>query len=131
MIPFLNAIVLSSALVATGCQSPPDYPGTKTENKEVITSTGLRYIDMVAGSGEEAVQGMVVTVHYTGYLMDGKKFDSSVDRNEPLPFTLGTGFVIKGWDEGGCLDEGWRTAEADCPITARPRNEGTSRSYPS
>ena len=52
------------------------------------------------GSGAEACQGQSIVVHYTGYLTDGSKFDSSVDRNEPFSFRLGAGQVIRGWDEG-------------------------------
>ncbi len=67
---------------------------------EVTTKSGLKYIDMVVGEGESPETGTKVTVHYTGYLTDGKKFDSSVDRNQPFTFSLGIGQVIKGWDEG-------------------------------
>lgn len=82
------------------CESSDEYPGEKTEMDLVTTETGLRYIDMVLGDGGQPAQGDQVTVHYTGYLMDGKKFDSSVDRDEPIVFRLGVGAVIKGWDEG-------------------------------
>lgn len=68
--------------------------------KEIATASGLKYIDMVEGSGASPKKGSRVSVHYTGYLKDGKKFDSSVDRNSPFSFALGTGQVIKGWDEG-------------------------------
>jgi FKBP-type peptidyl-prolyl cis-trans isomerase FkpA len=67
---------------------------------EITSSTGLKYEDLVEGEGEPAQAGQTVMVHYTGWLVDGKKFDSSKDRNEPFPFTLGKGQVIKGWDEG-------------------------------
>jgi len=61
---------------------------------------GLWYTDVAVGQGDEAVPGRTVTVHYTGWLPDGKTFDSSRDRGEPFAFTLGAGQVITGWDEG-------------------------------
>jgi len=64
------------------------------------TSSGLTYQDLAEGDGAEAAKGMQVSVHYTGWLMDGTKFDSSKDRNEPFDFPLGAGHVIRGWDEG-------------------------------
>ena len=67
---------------------------------EVSTASGLKYTDSVVGEGEFPQKGSKVTVHYSGYLTDGKKFDSSVDRNQPFQFVLGVGQVIKGWDEG-------------------------------
>ena len=66
----------------------------------VQTATGLGYLDLVEGKGERAAAGDSVTVHYTGWLKDGTKFDSSVDRGQPFAFALGRGRVIKGWDEG-------------------------------
>ncbi|HHH39588.1 MAG TPA: FKBP-type peptidyl-prolyl cis-trans isomerase [Sedimenticola sp.] len=65
-----------------------------------ITDSGLKYEDLREGEGTEASPGQSVTVHYTGWLADGSKFDSSLDRNEPFRFTLGKGQVIRGWDEG-------------------------------
>jgi peptidylprolyl isomerase len=64
------------------------------------TPSGLRYMDEVVGTGAAPVSGQKVTVHYTGWLTTGAKFDSSRDRNQPFSFTIGTGAVIKGWDEG-------------------------------
>lgn len=70
-------------------------------NVEVITTaSGLEYQDLVVGSGDTATSGQVVQVHYTGWLLDGTKFDSSVDRGQPFEFPLGAGRVIAGWDEG-------------------------------
>ncbi|GJL54332.1 MAG: peptidyl-prolyl cis-trans isomerase [Nitrospirales bacterium] len=66
----------------------------------VTTASGLQYVDVVPGDGQEAKKGDLVVVHYTGTLTDGTKFDSSKDRNDPFSFPLGAGQVIKGWDEG-------------------------------
>ena len=67
------------------------------------SSSGLMYIITEPGSGEQAQAGKTVKVHYTGRLLDGTKFDSSLDRNDPIEFKLGQGMVIKGWDEGIAL----------------------------
>ncbi len=76
------------------------YPGEAATAAIQKTPSGLQYIDMVEGTGESPASGKNVTVHYTGYLLDGKKFDSSVDRGKPFTFVIGYGQVIKGWDEG-------------------------------
>lgn len=68
--------------------------------EEVTTTSGLKYTDIVEGTGASPTKGKLVTVHYTGTFEDGKKFDSSVDRNEPFQFVIGAGQVIAGWDEG-------------------------------
>lgn len=67
---------------------------------EITTESGLIYEDLTLGTGDEAKAGQRVSVHYTGWLTDGTKFDSSKDRNDPFAFPLGAGHVIKGWDEG-------------------------------
>ena len=67
------------------------------------TASGLYYVEIEAGTGEQAKSGDIVRVHYTGTLLDGTKFDSSVDRDEPIEFNLGVGQVIQGWDEGIAL----------------------------
>jgi FKBP-type peptidyl-prolyl cis-trans isomerase FkpA len=64
------------------------------------TPSGLQYDDLVVGGGATAASGQYVTVHYTGWLSSGKKFDSSLDRGDPFGFNLGRGQVIAGWDEG-------------------------------
>lgn len=71
-----------------------------SESNETVTSSGLAYVDLVIGNGNLAKSGDLVVVHYTGWLTNGNKFDSSVDRREPFSFNLGAGRVIKGWDEG-------------------------------
>lgn len=71
-------------------------PGVNT----ITTDSGLQYQDLKVGNGPAAAAGNTVSVHYTGWLVDGTKFDSSRDRNAPFEFTLGRGGVIKGWDEG-------------------------------
>jgi FKBP-type peptidyl-prolyl cis-trans isomerase len=69
-------------------------------DQTMTTESGLKYVDLVAGTGRQAALGDTASVHYTGWLADGKKFDSSVDRKEPFSFRVGGGQVIKGWDEG-------------------------------
>lgn len=64
------------------------------------TSSGLVIEELTVGEGSAAQAGQTVSVHYTGWLTDGSKFDSSVDRNDPFEFPLGRGYVIPGWDEG-------------------------------
>ena len=67
---------------------------------QITTGSGLIIEDIIVGSGDEASKGQTVSVHYTGWLSDGKKFDSSKDRNDPFEFGLGQRQVISGWDEG-------------------------------
>ncbi len=67
---------------------------------QITTESGLGIEDIKLGEGAEACPGQLVTVHYTGWLMDGRKFDSSKDRSEPFAFQLGGREVIAGWDEG-------------------------------
>ncbi len=70
-------------------------------NEEIIdTASGLGYVDLVEGTGPRPKTGDSVSVHYTGWLKSGQKFDSSHDRGQPLVFPVGRGQVIKGWDEG-------------------------------
>jgi len=112
-LPFL----LILGLIVAGCGKKAEKPATETETQEmsqaeepaggamdegdmVVTASGLQYKDLVVGVGDEAVPGKTVVVHYTGWLMDGTKFDSSVDRGQKFEFPLGAGRVIKGWDEG-------------------------------
>lgn len=72
------------------------------EGTEVTTASGLKYTDRVVGTGATPQRGQTVTVHYTGTLENGKKFDSSYDHPgaKPSDFKIGVGMVIKGWDEG-------------------------------
>ena len=74
--------------------------GGSSGGTEVTTASGLKYVDLLEGSGATPQRGQTVTVHYTGTLTNGKKFDSSVDRGRPAEYKIGVGEVIKGWDEG-------------------------------
>ena len=69
-------------------------------NSTVTTPSGLQYKDLVLGTGTAASEGATAVVHYTGWLLDGTKFDSSLDRGVPFEFVIGQGRVIKGWEEG-------------------------------
>lgn len=114
-------ILLLAAALATGCAgaygSKADAPnggtpapaapappaaatGAAAGGKVHKLASGLVYEDLVVGNGKMADPGLAVSVHYTGWLTDGTKFDSSLDRNQPFQFTLGQGSVIRGWDEG-------------------------------
>ena len=70
---------------------------------QVTTDSGLKYEVLASGSGQAAQNGDTAVVHYTGWLTDGTKFDSSVDRGSPFEFGVGQGNVIRGWDEGVAL----------------------------
>ena len=86
---------------AAGGGVPPTSMEAEVNDPELTTTeSGLKYKDLVVGTGEEAGPGGVAVVHYTGWLVDGTKFDSSLDRGQPFEFPVGGGRVIKGWDEG-------------------------------
>ena len=90
----------SGAADPVGASSGERTSGVESKEDVVVTESGLRIKDIVAGTGEQAREGAIVAVHYTGWLLDGTKFDSSVDRGMPFEFQLGARRVIKGWDEG-------------------------------
>jgi len=73
------------------------------EGTPTVTASGLQIIDIEVGAGDSPRSGQTVEVHYTGWLADGTKFDSSLDRGQPFSFVLGAGQVIQGWDEGIAL----------------------------
>jgi len=94
--------IMVMALLASGCgeeKTPMDTNVNKAP-VEITTTSGLKYIDLTVGTGVEARPGKSVSVHYTGWLTNGTKFDSSKDRGQPFVFGLGAGQVIRGWDEG-------------------------------
>mgnify|MGYP003434107926 FL=1 len=84
------------AFAAPPSDAKPGAPGPEWRKN----ASGLEYQEIQLGEGAEAKAGMTVDVHYTGWLLDGTKFDSSVDRGKPFSFHLGAGEVIRGWDEG-------------------------------
>ncbi len=90
------------------------------------TESGLRYVIEVEGSGNNPESGQNVSVHYTGMLLNGTKFDSSHDRGNPLPFAIGQGQVIQGWDEGiALLKKGGKgTLYIPSPLAYGPRGAG-------
>jgi FKBP-type peptidyl-prolyl cis-trans isomerase FkpA len=98
---WIGVVVLAAfAAVAFGQNKTTGKKGEKKESKMVKLPDGLQYEDLKVGDGAVATSGHTVSVHYTGWLTNGKKFDSSLDRGEPFSFQLGAGQVIKGWDEG-------------------------------
>ncbi len=112
----IAAVIGAVMLTALGCSAPQAEPpsetapsrpettqqeATPTETDESTeTATKLAKKDLVVGKGAAAKTGDRVSVHYTGWLTDGTKFDSSLDRGQPFEFVLGQGQVIPGWDEG-------------------------------
>ncbi len=96
-ISYLIVIILAFGLMACSAKGNDN---NKDEKGLIIMENGLKYTIDVQGQGIEAKNGDKVLVHYTGWLMDGTKFDSSKDRDQPFTFQLGAGRVIKGWDQG-------------------------------
>jgi peptidylprolyl isomerase len=103
-----NSAQNSEQLIASNLNKEKETMNLNLENA-VTTASGLKYIDVKGGDGESPQKGQKVTVHYTGTLENGKKFDSSRDRGKPFSFTIGVGQVIQGWDEGvGTMKVGGR-----------------------
>ena len=108
----LPLICLAGVLVALAFSAQASKVQGKEDNSKrskmmaqanpnaVKTPSGLSYVDEVVGSGPSPQSGQTVSVHYTGWLTNGQKFDSSLDRGAPFEFVLGQGNVIRGWDEG-------------------------------
>ena len=97
-------ILVFLATLGVACGSSSDSGSNTSEvnmaDETVTTASGLQIKTLVVGTGDKAEPGKTAVVHYTGWLLDGTKFDSSVDRGTPFEFPLGAGRVIKGWDEG-------------------------------
>src|SRR5215210_6024950 len=95
-------VALAAALLLAACSGAGGTPSGAAGKGGPMQSTpsGLQYEDLTVGNGASPQAGQTVSVHYTGWLDDGKNFDSSLDRGRPFEFPLGQGRVIKGWDEG-------------------------------
>ncbi len=97
MSPFIAAL---AALLLVPLVADAQKKAKPAKAKTITTASGLKYQEVKVGSGALAESGKHVRVHYTGRLTNGTKFDSSLDRGQPIEFPLGAGRVIKGWDEG-------------------------------
>lgn len=98
---FASIISLGAAAIFAQSGGKPDTSApTKVTGQPKKTASGVKYWDIKVGTGATASKGQTVRVHYTGWLTNGKKFDSSVDRGQPFTFRLGAHEVIQGWDDG-------------------------------
>lgn len=95
-----NATLIFQVELMAIRQGAPAAPSAVAASDYVSTTSGLKYYDFQVGTGAAPQKGQQVTVHYTGWLLEGGKFDSSLDRGEPFRFAIGMGQVIPGWDEG-------------------------------
>ena len=94
-------LALAAFLLLAACSGSAGSSGAAGKGGPMQTTpSGLQYQDLAVGNGPSPQPGQTVSVHYTGWLDDGKKFDSSLDRGRPFEFPIGQGRVIKGWDEG-------------------------------
>ncbi len=102
VIAMIIAVLMACSANTSQKEEPKTSKGDEKamEQEYITTDSGLQYMVIQEGEGTPAQPGDMVEVHYTGWLMDGTKFDSSVDRGQPFAFKLGIGQVIKGWDEG-------------------------------
>jgi FKBP-type peptidyl-prolyl cis-trans isomerase len=96
----LSAACVLAQTAAKKSTAPNNNTPTKVTGPGMKTDSGLEYWDLRVGNGDVAKEGSHVRVHYTGWLTNGKKFDSSIDAGKPFDFTIGNGEVIKGWEEG-------------------------------
>ena len=109
----LSVFLIAGAMAVTACGDDdpatslglgPDLnttaPQTVADSEFTTSTTGLKVHDFAIGTGDQATFGRLATVHYTGWLTNGSKFDSSVDRNDPFAFRIGIDAVIRGWHEG-------------------------------
>ena len=99
LIPANSTLLFEVELISVQAGAP-EAPTEVKEADYVTTESGLKYTDFSVGDGASPETGQAVTVHYTGWLEDGTKFDSSLDRGQPFTFAIGMGQVIAGWDEG-------------------------------
>jgi FKBP-type peptidyl-prolyl cis-trans isomerase len=121
----LGAYLLAGA--GASCTTKNDSIAEKPMTQETNTAvTTLKIEDIKVGTGQTPAQGDKIVVHYTGWLTDGTKFDSSKDRNDPFTFTLGVGQVIKGWDQGfaGMKEGGQRKLTIPSELAYGQRNMG-------
>ena len=100
MTKLTGALIAALLAASPACSHKAGGSGSPEAKAGAPAAAGLAIDDLKVGSGMPAAKGKMISVHYTGRLTDGTKFDSSYDRGQPIEFPLGTGVVIKGWDQG-------------------------------